>query len=334
MCYYKLIIFAIVRFLPKIPCMDPLNSTGKISVKSQVQSVRSAIFQQSGLQLFVKRDDNLHPHISGNKWRKLKYNLLTAKRMGYTRLLTFGGAYSNHLAATAAAGKEYGFSTLGVVRGEKVLPLNPTLKYVETCGMELKFVSRTNFRNKNQNSIFEDLKINPNVYYVLPEGGSNCLALEGVAELVDETAGQLGFQPDYFCTACGTGATMAGLITGAKGQSKILGIPVLKGGFMEKEVLHFLTSCADSKTQNWQIIDGYHFGGYAKFDNELISFINQFKATFNIPLDPVYTGKMTYAIFDLAKQGFFEKKSNIVLLHTGGLQGIAGFNERHGHLIQ
>ncbi|MEO1258025.1 MAG: pyridoxal-phosphate dependent enzyme [Bacteroidota bacterium] len=314
--------------------MDSSNKIGLTSVISPVEEILSALFQRFDLRLFIKRDDKLHPHISGNKWRKLKYNLRQARQLGHNRLLTFGGAYSNHLAATAAAGKEYGFSTLGVVRGEKVLPLNPTLKYVESCGMELRFVSRTNFRNKNQNSIFEDLKVNPNMYYVLPEGGSNCLALKGVAELVNEIIDQLGSPPDFLCTACGTGATMAGLVSGAKRKSKILGIPVLKGGFMESEVRQFLAACGEPLNKEWKIVDGYHFGGYAKYKPELIQFINHFKEKFGIPLDPIYTGKLVFALFDLAEKGFFRKKSTVVILHTGGLQGITGFNERHGQLIQ
>ncbi len=300
---------------------------------SPVQEIRPAVFSQQGIRLLVKRDDLLHPDISGNKWRKLKYNLLEAKRLSHTKLLTFGGAYSNHLAATAAAGKAFNFSTLGIVRGEKVLPMNPTLKYAEMCGMELIHVSRTKFRNKNQNSIFEDLKINPNVYYILPEGGSNCLALKGVAELADELKMQLPNSPDYVCSACGTGATLAGLIVGIKEKGQVLGIPVLKGGFMEKEVNGFLEKCGMPYFKNWKVNDEYHFGGYAKFRPELIEFINDFKKKFSIPLDPIYTGKLMFALFDLAGKGFFEKGSTVVMLHTGGLQGIAGFNERFGGLL-
>ena len=300
---------------------------------SPLMEITAPVFVQRGIRLLVKRDDRVHPVISGNKWRKLKYNLLEARRLGYSRLLTFGGAYSNHLAAVAAAGKQLGFSTLGIVRGERVLPLNPTLKYVGLCGMELKFVSRTNFRNKNRNSIIEDLKINPNAYYILPEGGSNCLALKGVVEMVDELTGQLGTAPDFLCTACGTGGTLAGIVSGLRGRGMAIGIPVLRGGFMKKEVSTFLKKCSPEAATNYQIIDGYHFGGYAKFRPELIDFINSFYKNHHIPLDPVYTGKPAFALFDLAAKGFFPKGATVVLLHTGGLQAIAGFNERFGPLI-
>ncbi|MEZ4956858.1 MAG: pyridoxal-phosphate dependent enzyme [Saprospiraceae bacterium] len=300
---------------------------------SPIQEIHPAVFTQNSLQLFLKRDDLLHPHISGNKWRKLKYNLLEANRLGYSKLLTFGGAYSNHLAATAAAGNEYNFSTMGIVRGEKVLPLNPTLKYAELCGMELKFVCRSNFRNKSQNAILEDLEIDPNMYFVLPEGGSNCLAINGVAEIVAELKSQLPTLPDYICCACGTGATLAGISAGMSDAGTALGIPILKGNFMQNEVEVFLQKCSQKPLSNWQAIDGYHFGGYAKFKPELIEFINQFKTDFGIPLDPIYTGKLAFALFDLARKGFFKKGSTIVMVHTGGLQGIAGFNERFGNLL-
>ncbi|HFA50377.1 MAG TPA: 1-aminocyclopropane-1-carboxylate deaminase/D-cysteine desulfhydrase [Bacteroidetes bacterium] len=301
---------------------------------SPVQEICPPVFAQGGLRLFIKRDDLLHPDISGNKWRKLKYNLIEARRKGFKKLLTYGGAYSNHLAATAAAGKAFGFSTLGVVRGEKVLPLNPTLMYVEECGMELKFVSRTNFRNKNDNSIFETIKINPNGYYDVPIGGSNCLALPGCAEIVAELNSQLDVLPDYICTACGTGGTLAGIVTGMEGKGTAIGISALKGNFMKNEVAGFLKKCSEKKYSNWQVFDNYHFGGFAKFKPELIDFINSFKKDYGIPLDPIYTGKLAFALFDLAGKGFFEKGATVVMVHTGGLQGVVGFNERFGGVLK
>lgn len=303
------------------------------TVISPLQEIHPTVFTKNNLRFFIKRDDLLHPHISGNKWRKLKHNLIEANRLGLTKLATFGGAYSNHLAATAAVGKEYNFSTLGVVRGEKALPLNPTLKFAAMCGMELKFVSRTNFRNKSQKFILEDLGINPNVYFILPEGGSNCFAIKGVAELVTELNNQLPTPPDYICCACGTGATLAGIAVGMGRTGTALGIPVLKGDFMDNEVDEFLKNCTQDNQGNWETIDSYHFGGYAKFKPELIDFINDFKKEFNIPLDPIYTGKLAFALFDLAGKGFFKEGSTVVMLHSGGLQGIAGFNERFGNLL-
>ena len=301
---------------------------------SPLQEIRSSAFADRDVRFFIKRDDLLHTYISGNKWRKLKYNLLEAKRLGHTHLLTFGGAYSNHLAATAAAGKEFGFSTLGIVRGEKVKPLNPTLKYVEECGMELIYVSRTKFRNKNGNSIFDDLKINNNLFYTIPEGGSNCLALKGVAEMVTEINHQLGGLPDHICTACGTGATMAGIVNGMEGHGKAVGFSVLKGDFMEKEVNGFLEKCGTEEADNWHIENGYHFGGYAKFKPELIDFINDFKKIYKVALDPIYTGKMAVGVFELLVKGIFKKGETVVMVHTGGLQGVNGFNERFGGILE
>ncbi len=313
--------------------MKPLSAHDFQKVPSSLMEIKPAVFIKNKLRLFVKRDDQLHPHISGNKWRKLKYNLLEASRLGQNKILTFGGAYSNHLAATAAAGKKFGFSTLGIVRGERVLPLNPTLQFVEDCGMELKFVNRTLYRSKSEPSFFQEININPAGFYILPEGGSNCLALQGAAELVDEITSQLGRMPDYICTACGTGATMAGIVKGMDDVGTALGFPILKGGFMQKEVTGFLINCTGKSYTNWQIKDNYHFGGYAKFQPELIEFMNVFKQEFGIPLDPIYTGKMAFGVFDLAEKGFFEKGATVVMVHTGGLQGVKGFNERFGAVL-
>ena len=302
-------------------------------VATPMQEIMPEVFQRQGIRLFIKRDDMLHPDISGNKWRKLKYNLLEAKQLGYYKLLTFGGAFSNHLAATAAAGQAFNFSTVGIIRGEKVLPLNPTLRYAEECGMELKFVSRASYSSNNKITLLKELEINFTDYYILPEGGSNCLALKGVAELVSETFEQIGYLPDYLCTACGTGATLAGLVTGMKEKGQVLGIPVLKGGFMKNEVEGFLEKCNGHSYKNWEVMDDYHFGGYAKFKTPLIQFINDFKKQFTVPLDPIYTGKLAYGLFDMAEKQFFKKNTTVIMLHTGGLQGVAGFNERFGELI-
>ncbi len=303
------------------------------SYPSPVQEIESETFASKGLRLLVKRDDLLHSHVPGNKWRKLKYNLLEARRLGYQKLLTFGGAYSNHLAAVAAAGWEFGISTLGVVRGEKCEPLNPTLKFAVQCGMELVFAARANFRQKNHNAILEAIEFDASEFFVLPPGGANCWALKGCAEIMEEVEKQLGGLPDFTCTACGTGATLAGILAGLKGRKKALGIAVLKGDFMECEVKNLLESCGENVPENWQVNSAYHLGGYAKFDARLIDFINDFKRSTGISLDPIYTGKLFFALFDLAEKGFFEAGSTVLAVHTGGLQGIEGFNERHGNLI-
>ncbi len=313
---------------------------------SPLQKVEHPDFVRQGLRLFVKRDDLLNPHVSGNKWRKLKHNLFEARRQGCTRLVTFGGAYSNHLAAVAAAGREFGFSTVGVVSGEESSAGNPTLGFALQCGMELRFTSRANMRNLSEAELIRFLKIDTEKTIILPQGGANCLALAGCREIVEETTAQLGHQPDFFITACGTGATLAGIATGLENSGKAIGIAVLKGGFLQKEVEKLREQCHHSfvipegnlhpqSTPKGTaiVLDAFHHGGYAKWTPELIHFINDFKEKTGIPLDPIYTGKAFYAAVKLAEQGYFPAGSSVVLVHTGGLQGIAGFNERFGNLI-
>ncbi len=309
---------------------------------SPLQAVEHEAFSRNGLRLFVKRDDLLHTYVSGNKWRKLKHNLLEAQQLGLNRLITFGGAYSNHLAAVAAAGLEFGFSTLGVVSGEENGVVNPTLGFAKECGMELLFTSRINMRNYSDTGLLHHLKIYPTGGFILPQGGANCLALAGCREIVTETTAQLGHGPDFFITACGTGTTLAGIATGLSGTAQALGISVLRGGFLQKEVESLLAKYLPSQSaptkrrgnpQSAIVFDDFHFGGYAKWQPELIAFINDFKQQTGIPLDPIYTGKAFFAAVQLAEKGFFPDGACIVLVHTGGLQGIAGFNERFGNLV-
>lgn len=302
-------------------------------IPSPLVEIFPPLFEEKGIRFFVKRDDLVHPDISGNKWRKLKFNLSKAKEMGCKKLLTFGGAFSNHLAAVAAAGSVFNFKTIGIVRGERVEPLNPTLSFCEENGMELFFVSRKDYREKAHEELAESHGIDLGGIYLIPEGGSNKLALPGVAEMVDEIKSQLGETPEYICSACGTGATMAGIISGQKEKGKTIGVSVLKGDFMEKEVRQFLNLADLGEVPNFELLNNYHHGGYAKFTPELIQFMNQFKSDFNIPLDPIYTGKLTFALFDLMERNYFQKGESVVMVHTGGLQGIVGFNKRYNNLI-
>ncbi len=295
-----------------------------------VQEIINTLLQSKGLRLLVKRDDQIHPWISGNKWRKLKYNLIRAREEDQATLLTFGGAYSNHIYATAAAGKAFGLETIGVIRGERIDPLNPTLQFAEQSGMQLHFINRSAYRQKNYPLFLEELKNHFGDFYLIPEGGTNELALKGGAELVGEVEQQLDTMPDYWCVACGTGGTLAGLITGLKGRKKAVGFAVLKGNFHQKEISQLLGRPIFA---NWQVSTKYHFGGYAKFELGLIDFINHFKKENNIQLDPLYTGKLFYGLFDLIKNNYFKRGSSILAIHTGGLQGIKGFNQRFGDLI-
>lgn len=304
----------------------------KNSSISLISEVKNVFLTQKSIRLFIKRDDLLHIHISGNKWRKLKYNLIEAKRLGKTTLLTFGGAFSNHISAVAAAGEKFGFKTIGIIRGEKILPLNPTLTFAQKSGMELHFVSRTDYRNKNALEFQNQLKSQFGEFYLIPEGGTNCFALKGCAEIILEVNKQ-NINPDYYCVACGTGGTVSGLISGLKNEKKVIGFSALKGDFLKKEVASLLLKCDGETYLNWEISTEYHFGGYAKWKPDLIDFINDFYEKTNIPLDPIYTGKMLFGIYDLIQKDYFEKGSTILAIHTGGLQGIQGFNERFGDIL-
>ncbi len=285
-----------------------------------IESVNQSIIYE-GISFTVKREDRLHPDISGNKYRKLKYNLLEAKKQQQHTLLTFGGAYSNHVAATAAAGKEYGFNTIGVIRGEELqdkIDSNATLKYAEQCGMQLVFVSRKAYRQKNEPAFIAQLKQQHDAFYLIPEGGTNSLAIQGCEEILTES--DTGF--DIICTSVGTGGTIAGIINSAKAHQKIVGFSALKGDFLTEEIEKYTTR------KNWKLITDYHFGGYGKIKPELITFINQFKEQTGIALDPIYTGKMCYGLVQMIQQNLLDATSNILVIHTGGLQGVKGINEK------
>ena len=281
------------------------------------------------VRLFIKREDQLHPVISGNKWRKLKYNLIAAKEAKETTLLTFGGAYSNHIHAVAGAAKEYGFKSIGIIRGEEHLPLNPTLQDAQDMGMQFHYLDRPTYRQKHSAEVAKLLAEKFGRFYLIPEGGTNELAIKGAAEIVRG----LEKDYDYFCVACGTAGTATGMISGLAGDAEVIGFSVLKGDFHRQEVKDWLSAISQSKISNWQINTDYHFGGYAKHDLGLIKFINDFKKNFNIQLDPIYTGKMLFGVIDLIARGKFTENSRVLAIHTGGLQGIKGFNQRFNNQL-
>lgn len=278
-----------------------------------------AINLPNGISLVMKREDLIHPFVSGNKFRKLKYNLLQAKTENQSTLLTFGGAYSNHIAAVAYAGKEKGFQTIGIIRGDELgdkIESNPTLKFAQECGMQFEFVSREDYRLKTDSAFFEQLENKFGSFYLIPEGGTNAFAIKGCEEILTQEDGIF----DYVACAIGTGGTISGVINSAFRYQKILGFPALKGDFLQDEIRNFV------QNENWELITEYHFGGYAKVNDELIAFINWFFEQTQIPLDPVYTGKMVFGVFDLINKNYFPENSKILLIHTGGLQGIQGMN--------
>ncbi|USE82588.1 1-aminocyclopropane-1-carboxylate deaminase/D-cysteine desulfhydrase [Acinetobacter tibetensis] len=267
-----------------------------------------------GFEISIKRLDLVHPHISGNKFFKLKYNLLAAQQQGYKKLLTFGGAYSNHIAATAYAAQLFGFESLGIIRGQELAskPLNPTLNTAQQFGMQLQFVTREAYRLKQSPAYLAQLQQDYPDYYVIPEGGTNPLAILGCTEIISDKDRQ---NFDLICCAVGTGGTIAGLIEASHSQQHVLGFSALKGDFLSTEVGQL------TPKRNWQITDQYCCGGYAKTTPELLQFIQDFEQRYQIPLEQIYTGKMLLGLTDLIQQGSFPTGHRILVIHSGGLQG-------------
>jgi 1-aminocyclopropane-1-carboxylate deaminase len=302
-----------------------------IQIHSKNQQIHLPILEEKRVELFLKREDLIHPFVSGNKFRKLKYNIRAAKELQKDTLLTFGGAFSNHIAATAIAANLNGFKSIGIIRGDelgkdlgKTLESNTTLREACRNGMTFEFVSREVYRNKATTDFNNQLKERFGDFYLIPEGGTNKLAVKGCAEIL--TKEDLKF--DYICCAIGTGGTISGLINSAASDQKVIGFPALKGGFLQDEIQKFTSK------ENWRLETAYHFGGYAKYNEALIHFVNQFSKQNNILLDPIYTGKMLFGILDLVGKNQFPPNSKIVAIHTGGLQGIEGFNQKLQHKNQ
>ena len=295
-------------------------------INSPLQPIITTETQRHGIRLYIKRDDLIHPLISGNKWRKLKYNLISAKNNNINNLISFGGAYSNHIHALAAAGNLYNFNTMAIIRGEEDFN-NPTLNQVKKMGMQLKFVTRLEYKQRHNRLYLQQLQQQNPQALIIPEGGTNGLALKGVTEIITELSQQLDHF-DFVCTPCGSGGTTAGLITGAKSNTKVLSFSVLKNAnYLIDEINQLVQHSGKPKT-NWQFIEDYHGGGYGKITPELIAFIEQFYRQTQIKLEPIYSGKMFFGLLDLIKQGYFPAGSNVVAIHTGGLQGINGFKQR------
>lgn len=291
---------------------------------SRIQQIHFSEISNKEISLFIKREDELHPLISGNKYRKLKYNLEEALIQKNRTLITFGGAYSNHIAAVAAAGFEHEFKTIGVIRGDElannlddVIKKNATLKFASEHNMKFEFVSRSEYRTKTSVAFIQKLKQKFGDFYLIPEGGTNNLAVKGCEEILTED----DVKYDIICLVVGTGGTISGIINSSKNHQKVIGFSALKGDFLQHEIDKYIL-----RKENWSLNTEYNFGGYAKITEELITFINKFKNETKIPLDPVYTGKMMFGIVDLIKKNYFNKGTKILAIHTGGLQGIDGMN--------
>ncbi|NOX66646.1 MAG: 1-aminocyclopropane-1-carboxylate deaminase/D-cysteine desulfhydrase [Chlorobi bacterium] len=273
----------------------------------------------------MKRTDLVHPVISGNKWYKMKYNIVEMQKQGFDTLLTFGGAYSNHIHAAAHAGKLFGFKTIGLIRGEEHLPLNATLQSAVNNGMKLHYVDRTTFRKRETNEFLNSVKGKFGDVYILPVGGTNTVALKGCAEIID----QIDIDYDYICSASGSGGTFAGLVAGLQGDKKAIAFPALKGGkFLEKVIYGLVFDYTGKSFNNWELNTDYHFGGFAKLSRELIEFTHEFNKLNNFELDYIYTNKMMLGIADLIRKGFFKSGETIIAIHSGGLQGNIGMKEK------
>lgn len=286
---------------------------------SPVQQIHDKMFNDRALKVFIKRDDLIHPIISGNKWRKLKYLLKDASASGKTHLVTFGGAYSNHLLATAAAAAKFGFKATGIVRGEEVN--NDTLFLCSLHGMDLIFADRESYRDKA--ALFDKHFSDDQSVYFIDEGGASPLGAQGCSELVTE----LTENYDHIFCACGTGTTAAGIINSlaAMGSRTLFhGVPVLKNGeFLRADISKYLASPVD-----YDLHTDYHFGGYGKVNDDLIHFVKDFTSSTGILIEPVYTGKMLFALYDMAAKNLFVPGSKILAIHTGGLWGLLGMKDK------
>jgi 1-aminocyclopropane-1-carboxylate deaminase len=284
-----------------------------------IQEIQHELLAKKEVRLLVKREDLNHPFVSGNKWWKLKYNLATAMRGSHGTILTFGGAYSNHIYAVAAAASALGLQSIGVIRGERILPLNPTLDFAQSCGMRLHFISREAYRSKSDSSFVDALRDQFGDFYLIPEGGTNALAIQGCEEFGRQLV-DLPF--DKLLLAVGTGGTIAGLIAAFEGKKDVIGVPVLKnGGFLADEIDKLVLNHSGRSASNYYLLTEYHQGGYGKVNNRTIDFIQEMNLQCQLPLDPVYTAKLFMAIFSEVEHGMFQRGTTLLAIHSGGLQG-------------
>lgn len=303
---------------------------------SPVQPLEHPLFKQHGVRVFIKRDDLIHPIISGNKWRKLKGNLAHAKALKKKGVLTFGGAYSNHIHALAYACQQQGLASIGIIRGEEHYQNNYTLRWAKHWGMKFNFVDRTTYRKRHEQGFLDELSNAYPDYLIVPEGGSNSLALSGMAEVMTELSEQQQF--DTLMLPVGSGGSIAGLLSSTtrreantQSSQRMLGVAVLKNAeYLVNEIEQLVNRQIDSSYEtSWQLLTHHHCGGYAKYSAEDANRLADIVELTGVPFEPVYSGKMMLALFDLLEQGYFTEGHTIMLLHTGGLQGIGGQLERN-----
>jgi 1-aminocyclopropane-1-carboxylate deaminase len=293
-----------------------------INENSPIKQIHCNLLKQKNISLQIKRDDLLHPLISGNKWRKLKYNLTRMQQLKKTELLTFGGAFSNHVHACAAAGQYFNIKTHAIIRGPHLDSNNPTLQFAKQCGMQLHAVTRLEYKQRNQADYLAELQTRfPNAY-IVPEGGSNQFAIEGCKELAQSLP-----EHHYLICPTGSGGTLAGLIEGSSLNTTVIGIAVLKQADYLRDEIKALSPRA-ALNNNWQLLTEFHDGGYGRFSPALWQFCQQMSAQQQLPLEPIYSGKMMFALWQLITQDYFAPGSKIIAIHTGGLQGLNGLKYR------
>lgn len=297
-----------------------------ISLPIPIQHLTHPMLVNKGVELAVMRLDLIHAGVSGNKFFKLNYNLAQAKLENQTTLLTFGGAYSNHIYATAVAAKETGFQSIGILRGEPTLPLNPTLAHAKSLGMQFHYLNRETYRTKNSPYFFHELVDKFGKFYLIPEGGTNALAIKGTGEILSKTTENY----THIATSIGTGGSYAGLASALLPSQQLIGFSALKGVFIHSEISRLLSDNQIKSNGSLEINTSYHFGGYGKYTPELIHFIWEFYENFGLITDPIYTGKLAFGIWDMILKDKFAASSKILLIHSGGLQGNIGFKERTG----
>lgn len=297
--------------------------------KVEFSRIQEDIFKEKNIEVFLQRDDLIHPIISGNKWRKLRYNIEKATQLNKTTILTFGGAHSNHLHATAEACRLANLNSIGIVRGEDIQ--SNTLNECRKNNMKLHFINREEYRMHNSKEYLNHLHETFDYPYIIPQGGDNYYGTLGCMEIIKNTP----IQADYIFVASGTGTTSSGILLQSKETQKVYSVPALKGGFMNDEIKNNLQNFLHNKEiteeycERLVVLDNYHFGGFAKKSDEIIHFCQEFYTKHNIKLDPIYTSKMMFALYDQIKKNLIPENSKILAIHTGGLQGIKGYEERY-----
>ncbi len=305
----------------------------KLNIPSPLQEVSHSVLALRNIRLFIKRDDLIDPEISGNKWRKLKFNLAQAKHRGNDTVLTFGGAHSNHISATAAAAGRHGLKSIGVIRGEDADPDNPTLRFAREKGMKLHLVSRDEYAGRDNPAMVESLRATFGNFYSIPEGGANHYGVQGCRDIIKE----IDIEAHRIFVACGTATTLSGMALANQRRSDIYGVSALKGGgFLVKNLEDNLRSAYhDADTERYvkekvHLLLNHHFGGFAKTTDELIEFMRDFYRETGIKTDPIYTAKAAFGMVKLARKHETVRRENWVLIHTGGMQGIPAMEERLG----